>query len=115
MDLGLDGRVAVVTGASKGIGLAITRALVAEGATSSPAPATVSDELDELADEGRRRPSSRSTSPTPTGPAELVAAAAPSSAASTSSSTTSARVTPRLDGFLSRDRRPVAAPRSTST
>ena len=31
MDLGLDGCVAVVTGASKGIGLAITRALVAEG------------------------------------------------------------------------------------
>ena len=31
MDLGLDGQVAVVTGASKGIGLAITRALVAEG------------------------------------------------------------------------------------
>jgi NAD(P)-dependent dehydrogenase (short-subunit alcohol dehydrogenase family) len=32
MDLGLDGKVAVVTGASKGIGLAITQALVAEGA-----------------------------------------------------------------------------------
>ena len=31
MDLGLEGCVAVVTGASKGIGLAITRALVAEG------------------------------------------------------------------------------------
>ena len=32
MDLGLNGKVAVVTGASKGIGLAITQALVAEGA-----------------------------------------------------------------------------------
>ena len=32
MDLGLDGKVAVVTGASKGIGLAITRVLAAEGA-----------------------------------------------------------------------------------
>jgi NAD(P)-dependent dehydrogenase (short-subunit alcohol dehydrogenase family) len=32
MDLGLNDRVAVVTGASKGIGLAITRTLAAEGA-----------------------------------------------------------------------------------
>lgn len=32
MDLGLEGHVAVVTGASKGIGLAIVRALVEEGA-----------------------------------------------------------------------------------
>ena len=32
MDLGLEGKVAVVTGASKGIGLAITQALVDEGA-----------------------------------------------------------------------------------
>ncbi|SEP99816.1 SDR family oxidoreductase [Microlunatus flavus] len=33
MDLHLDGRIAVVTGASKGIGLAVTRRLVEEGAT----------------------------------------------------------------------------------
>ena len=32
MDLGLTGKRALVTGASKGIGLAITRALVREGA-----------------------------------------------------------------------------------
>ena len=32
MDLGLAGKTAVVTGASKGIGLAVTQALVAEGA-----------------------------------------------------------------------------------
>ena len=32
MDLNLDGKAAVVTGASKGIGLAVVRALVAEGA-----------------------------------------------------------------------------------
>ncbi len=32
MDLGLTGKVAIVTGASKGSGLAVTRALVDEGA-----------------------------------------------------------------------------------
>ena len=32
MDLDLDGKVAVVTGAAKGIGLAVTKALVEEGA-----------------------------------------------------------------------------------
>ena len=39
VDLQLNGKVAVVTGASKGIGLAVTRALADEGAQWSPAPA----------------------------------------------------------------------------
>src|SRR4051794_20447299 len=33
MDLGLDGRAAIVTGASRGIGLAVARRLVGEGAS----------------------------------------------------------------------------------
>ena len=48
MDLGLKGRVAVVTGASRGIGLAVTQALVAEGAHVVAGALTASDELDAL-------------------------------------------------------------------
>jgi NAD(P)-dependent dehydrogenase (short-subunit alcohol dehydrogenase family) len=47
MDLELSGRVAVVTGASKGIGLAITRTLLAEGARVVAASRTPGG-LDEL-------------------------------------------------------------------
>ena len=48
MDLGLAGKVAVVTGASKGIGLAITQAFVAEGALVIAGARSSSPELDEL-------------------------------------------------------------------
>lgn len=49
MELGLNGRIAVVTGASRGIGLAVTRALVAEGAQVVAGARTSSAELSELA------------------------------------------------------------------
>jgi len=48
MDLGLTGKVAVVTGASKGIGLAITQGLVAEGVHVIAGARSSSPELDEL-------------------------------------------------------------------
>jgi NAD(P)-dependent dehydrogenase (short-subunit alcohol dehydrogenase family) len=48
MDLELNGRVAVVTGASKGIGLAVTRTLLEEGALVLAASRSRSPELDEL-------------------------------------------------------------------
>eukprot|EP01133_Synstelium_polycarpum_P025526 gene25526-30645_t len=48
VDLQLDGRTAVVTGAGKGIGLAITRALVAEGVHVVAGSRTLSPELESL-------------------------------------------------------------------
>jgi NAD(P)-dependent dehydrogenase (short-subunit alcohol dehydrogenase family) len=75
MRLGLDGKRAVVTGASKGIGLAITRALADEGVRVIAGARTSSDELRALTDGGRVRAVSVDLS-TPEGPAALVAAAA---------------------------------------
>ena len=74
MDLGLAGKRAVVTGASKGIGLAIARVLVAEGASVVAAARGETDELRELAASGRLRTVTVDLSTTD-GPAELVRAA----------------------------------------
>src|SRR5688572_28666623 len=55
MQLGLDGKRVVVTGASKGIGLAITRALADEGARVIAGARTAGDGLRELVDGGSVR------------------------------------------------------------
>lgn len=52
MKLDLAGRTAVVTGASKGIGLAVTRALIDEGVNVAAGALTGSAELTALTDEG---------------------------------------------------------------
>jgi NAD(P)-dependent dehydrogenase (short-subunit alcohol dehydrogenase family) len=55
MDLGLEGRVAVVTGASRGIGLEVARGLVGEGARVVAGARHSSAELDQLAASGAVR------------------------------------------------------------
>lgn len=52
VDLGLRGAVAIVTGAGRGIGLAVTRTLVAEGARVLAASRTITPALEEIAASG---------------------------------------------------------------
>ncbi|MFJ3895777.1 SDR family NAD(P)-dependent oxidoreductase [Streptomyces sp. NPDC090083] len=75
MDLRLRGRTAVVTGASKGIGLAVVRALVAEGVSVTAGARHIGDELAHLADRGEVHPVEVDLS-VPDGPAVLMDAAA---------------------------------------
>jgi NAD(P)-dependent dehydrogenase (short-subunit alcohol dehydrogenase family) len=74
MDFGLTGRIAVVTGASKGIGLAVTQALVAEGVHVVAGSRSSSPELDELQRAGSVESVTVDLSD-PAGPAALVAVA----------------------------------------
>ncbi|MGW4244802.1 SDR family NAD(P)-dependent oxidoreductase [Nocardia sp. NPDC004722] len=70
-DLDLAGKVAVVTGASRGIGLSVTKALAAEGVSVVAGSRTGSQELTELAaHEGVRTPLIDLTAPE--GPQQLV-------------------------------------------
>jgi len=98
MDLGLTGKVAVVTGASKGIGLATTRALTDEGVRVVAGARTTSEELTALAATGQVRPVRVDLS-NPTGPADLVAAALELGRLDILVNNVGS-VTPRLAGFL---------------
>jgi NAD(P)-dependent dehydrogenase (short-subunit alcohol dehydrogenase family) len=74
MDLGLNGRTSIVTGASRGIGLAVTRSLVAEGVHVTAGARKSSAELAELARTDKVRVVEVDLAE-PGGPATLVAAA----------------------------------------
>ena len=74
MDLGLAGRTAIVTGASRGIGLAITRGLATHGAHVIAGARRSSAELDQLAKESSVRVLEVDLTD-PDGPARLVALA----------------------------------------
>ncbi|MGZ4476111.1 MAG: SDR family NAD(P)-dependent oxidoreductase [Nocardioides sp.] len=97
MDLELQGKRAVVTGASKGIGLAIVRALAAEGASVTAGAREGSPELDDLASTADVRPVLVDLS-VPSGPGELIARAVEHGGIDILVNNVGA-VRPRLQGF----------------
>src|SRR5881397_2075186 len=99
MDLGLAGRRAIVTGASKGIGLATTRRFVAEGVAVVTGSRETTPELKELVNTGAVTAVSVDLT-SASGPNELVAAALDAGPVDILVNNAGA-VKPRTDGFLS--------------
>jgi len=99
MQLELEGKVAVVTGASRGIGLAAARALAAEGARVVAGARSNSVELDALVGTAPVEFVAVDLS-TPSGPADLAAAALASGPIDVLINNVGAAKT-RLGGFLS--------------
>jgi NAD(P)-dependent dehydrogenase (short-subunit alcohol dehydrogenase family) len=100
MELGLDGKVAVVTGASKGIGLAITRSLAEEGAHVVAGALHGSEELDLLGERFSVQ-SVRVDLTDPAGPHWLVEDAVGRHGSLDILVNNVGAVRPRVDGFLS--------------
>jgi NAD(P)-dependent dehydrogenase (short-subunit alcohol dehydrogenase family) len=100
VDLGLTGKVVVVTGASRGIGLAVTRTLAEEGASVVPAAREITPELAALADDFSVRPFQIDLT-TPDGPARLVEEAVSAYGGLDVLVNNVGAVRPRLGGFLS--------------
>ncbi len=99
MQLGLEGKVAVVTGASRGIGLAVTQALIAEGVHVVAGARTTSAELDALVSAGSAEFVAVDLG-LPAAPADLAAAALAHGRIDVLVNNVGAART-RLDGFLS--------------
>lgn len=101
MDLELGGRVAVVTGASKGIGLAITRTLAAEGMRVIAGARELTDDLAGLVDDGHSVRPVQVDLTTLDGPGRLVEEAVTAYGALDVLVNNVGAVRPRPDGFLS--------------
>ncbi len=99
MDLALAGKRALVTGASRGIGLAVATRLVAEGATVVSSSRENSPELEALRDSGNVVQVAVDLL-TDSGPSDLVDAATNDGPVDILVNNAGA-VTPRLEGFLS--------------
>jgi NAD(P)-dependent dehydrogenase (short-subunit alcohol dehydrogenase family) len=99
MQLGLEGKVAVVTGASRGIGLAVTRALTSEGVHVVAGARSTTPELDALVATGSVEAIPVDLA-TPSGPGDLAAAALAHGAIDILINNVGAART-RLGGFLS--------------
>src|SRR5947208_15860364 len=99
MDLGLAGRRAIVTGASKGIGLATARRLVAEGVAVVTGSRETTAELKELVNAGGVTAVIVDLT-SPDGPNELAAAALDAGPVDVLVNNAGA-VAPRVAGFLS--------------
>ena len=100
MDLGLSGKVAVVTGASKGIGLAVTNALAREGVCVAAGARDITEELTMLAASSQVHPVSADRTE-PNGPTRLVTEAISAYGRLDILVNNVGAVRPRLNGFLS--------------
>ncbi|WP_034263637.1 SDR family NAD(P)-dependent oxidoreductase [Actinospica robiniae] len=99
-DLGLTGQRAVVTGAGRGIGLAITEGLLAAGALVVAGTKKRTEALDDLIEQGAELSVLELDLATPDGPGTLVNAAAEQLGGLDVLVNNVGAVRPRVDGFL---------------
>jgi NAD(P)-dependent dehydrogenase (short-subunit alcohol dehydrogenase family) len=100
LDLGLAGQTVVVTGAGRGIGLAVTEAFLAAGAQVVAGSRERTGELDALAKQGAPLTVVELDLATPDGPAALVRAAVAAHGGVDVLVNNVGAVRPRVDGFL---------------